>query len=289
MPLFYGDGKKMQTRVQLIDARDSNGNRLPKAQSYKLLKAALRMQKTDVQIVIMPPMSSHQTFNLINSLNNATTLAYGKTSHKVTREYTENNDNLIMTVGHVDLKPRSPRERQMVDDLCSTVNNHQLSNKERELRIKLLVSKLNSVISKRIERTKVSAFHEIKVHSVKSQSLERYDLFSPNTTNLTGAAKDKLLRMGTDSEFKRTQCTNYKYSTNPMTNEDISESYNVNSHHKKKGSLHPFSTSLMGEALRKEQLSFKNNIGLAIALTPTESFENSKHKSHEIKEEINEN
>ena len=46
----------------------------------------------------------------------------------------------------------------------------------------------------------------IKTHNIKSSSMERYDRnfdhLSANTTNVTGNAKDKLFRFGTDSEFK---------------------------------------------------------------------------------------
>lgn len=91
--------------------------------------------------------------------------------------------------------------------------NSKLNSKEKNLKIQLLVSKLNSVISKRLERTKFAALNEIKVHCVKSRSLDRldknFDIFSMNTTNNTGHNKEKLMRLGTDSEFKKTQ-----YSTN---------------------------------------------------------------------------
>lgn len=45
MPLFYGDKNRMQARVQLIDAKDHNGIRLPNNKAFTLLKIALRMQK----------------------------------------------------------------------------------------------------------------------------------------------------------------------------------------------------------------------------------------------------
>lgn len=71
------------------------------------------MQRTNTQMVIMPPLSSHQTFNLINSLSEATTLASGKMSHKVTRHHM----NTVKGVDNHDLKPKSPRERAIVNDL----------------------------------------------------------------------------------------------------------------------------------------------------------------------------
>lgn len=117
MPLFYGNSNKMQTRVQLIDARDSQGNRLPKKESFELLRTVLKMQRSDLQMVVMPPMSSHETYKMINSLNNATTLAYGKTSHKVTRQYLDKNDSMIMGASNIDLRPQTKEERQTVNKL----------------------------------------------------------------------------------------------------------------------------------------------------------------------------
>lgn len=154
----------------------------------------------------MPPLSSHQTYKLINHLNNATTLAYGKTSHKVSRQYLNQNNNMIMDIDNVDLKPKSKNEHKIVRELWDTAVDNKISASERNLKVQLLVSKLNTVLTKRLDRSKYFAFSMIKTHNIKSLSMERYDRnfdhLSANTTNITGNAKDKLFRFGTDSEFK---------------------------------------------------------------------------------------
>lgn len=206
MPLFYGNKDRMQTRVQLIDAKDHNGNRLPNSKAFDLLKTALKIQSNNTQVVIMPPLSSHQTFKLINRLNNATTLGCGRKSHKVTREHLNQNNNVIMNIGNVDMKPRTPKEHKIVKNLCDIAVDRKISINERNLKIQLLVSKLNTVLSKRIDRNKYSAFNTIKLYNMKSQSIDRIDrnfeYFSANTTKTIGNAKGKLLRFGTDSEYK---------------------------------------------------------------------------------------
>jgi hypothetical protein len=251
------------------------------------------MQNTNTQMVIMPPLSSHDRFNMINKLNKATTLASGKMSHKVTRKVLDSRTNMITGVDNFDLRPKSPRERKIVKQLCNTVGNSKMDTKERDLRVQLLVSKLNSVISKRLERTKYSAFNQVRVHSVKSHSVDRFEkdleFFSTNTTNATGTAKDQLLRFGTGSDFKKTQSPNGEYMKAQAFNANRSASYARLANSKVKSSLHPFSTSLIGDVLRKEQLSFKNNIGLAIALTPSDSLDQSRLNTHKIDETQDEN
>lgn len=166
-----------------------------------------------------------------------------------------------------------------------------MDDKERELKVQLLVSKLNSVISKRLERTKYAALNEIRVHGLKSHSIDRFErdleFYNTNSTNATGTVKDKLLRFGTGSDVKKGYSPNKNYRKPHDVN--MSESFARRQNTHKKSSLHPFSTSLMGDVLRKEQLSFKNNIGLAIALTPSELLDHSRAQTYQINETQDEN
>ena len=111
-----------------------------------------------------------------------------------------------MDIDNVDLKPKSKNEHKIVRELWDTAVDNKISASERNLKVQLLVSKLNTVLTKRLDRSKYFAFSMIKTHNIKSSSMERYDRnfdhLSANTTNITGNAKDKLFRFGTDSEFK---------------------------------------------------------------------------------------
>jgi hypothetical protein len=75
LPLFSGDKKKIQSRIQLIDAIDSNGNKLTKGQSIKLLKNAIKSQNSDVDVILMPTMGQNETDFMVKNLKRATTLA----------------------------------------------------------------------------------------------------------------------------------------------------------------------------------------------------------------------
>lgn len=75
LPLFTGDKNKMQTRIQLIDARDSRGNKLPRRESLKLLRSALRTQESAVDVVLMPDMTKQEADAMLENLKYATTLA----------------------------------------------------------------------------------------------------------------------------------------------------------------------------------------------------------------------
>lgn len=75
LPLFADDKNKMQTRIQLIDARDSRGNKLPRRESLRLLQSALRNQASTVDVVLMPDMSKNEADLMLENLKYATTLA----------------------------------------------------------------------------------------------------------------------------------------------------------------------------------------------------------------------
>lgn len=75
LPLFADDKNKMQTRIQLIDARDSRGNKLPRRESLRLLQSALRNQASTVDVVLMPDMSKNEADLMLQNLKYATTLA----------------------------------------------------------------------------------------------------------------------------------------------------------------------------------------------------------------------
>ena len=75
LPFFNQEKKKMQTRVQLIDARDSNGNKLPRRESLKLLKTALRSQDSNIEYILMPNLRKGEAEFFLENLKYATTLA----------------------------------------------------------------------------------------------------------------------------------------------------------------------------------------------------------------------
>ena len=79
------------TRVKLIDATDCNGNTLERIESFKLLELALRVQGTQFEYIVMPPMTNEEVKKILENLKNSTALAYGKTSHKVTRKHLRND------------------------------------------------------------------------------------------------------------------------------------------------------------------------------------------------------
>lgn len=91
LPLFTESKAKMQTRVQLIDAKDSRGIKLGKIESFKLLELALKAQGSQFEFIVMPPMTEEETKKILVNLKHSTTLAYGKTSHKVTRQHLRNS------------------------------------------------------------------------------------------------------------------------------------------------------------------------------------------------------
>lgn len=89
--------------------------------------------------------------------------------------------------------------------------------------------------------------------------------------------------------LNKTQCT-YKDNikiTKSQRNESCS--LTKGSIEKQKRNLHPFTTSLMGNILNKERLSIKDNIGLALALTPNDSIDHVKEPRDEIEEDYDEN
>lgn len=94
LPLFTDSKAKMQTRVQLIDAKDSRGNKLGMRESFRLLELALKAQGSQFEFIVMPPMSAAEIKKILENLKHSTTLAYGKTSHKVTRQQLR-NDTLV--------------------------------------------------------------------------------------------------------------------------------------------------------------------------------------------------
>ena len=165
--------------------------------------------------------------------------------------------------------------------------NANLEMKESRLKAQLLFSKLNGVVSKRLERTKYAAFNEIKLQCIKAQTMERSgkqnEIISDNTTNITGTIRDKLLRFGTDSDFRITQSTNAGkgYVHHSGSNINVSGNSSLKravENQKHKLSVNQFSSSLIGTIIQREQLTLDNNIGIAIAMTPADSYNRSTRK-----------
>lgn len=175
----------------------------------------------------------------------------------------------------------------VINELYNNMVNANLEVKENRLKAQLLFSKLNGVISKRLERTKYAAFNEIKLNCIKVQSMERSgkhnEIFSNNTTNVTGTMRDKLLRFGTDSDFKITQSTNAEkgYVHHSGSNINVSGNSSLKravENQKHKLSVHQFSSSLIGNIIKRDQLTLDNNLELAIAMTPADSYNRSTRK-----------
>jgi hypothetical protein len=235
MPFFNDNTNKMQTRVQLIDAKDSRGNKLPNREAMMLLKTALRSQDAGIDHILMPSMSIKETDFILSNLKNATTLACGRTSHKVTRKYLRQiKGDVMVDVSDIEignqpeLKPTAKalkiltrifrkQKQRVVNSLYNNVVNSNSEVKEKELKAQLLFTKLKSVFRQRTEQTKIFAFNKIKMQSVRVSSEEasrRKHMYvmneyaNPNISNHAKSEKNKIDRQGTDSYFKKTQCTN---------------------------------------------------------------------------------
>ena len=188
LPLFTESKEKMQTRVQLIDAKDWNGNTLGRIESFKLLELALRAQGTQFEYIVMPPMTNEEVKKILDNLKNSTTLAYGKTSHKVTRKHLRNDtivdasDIIIPQDGKFvnyakGLKILTRMFRKQKKIVINELYNHMswlnLENNERNLKMQLFLSKLNSVISKKVDIIKLACFNEIKLNFLQNRSINR--------------------------------------------------------------------------------------------------------------------
>ena len=107
-------------------------------------------------------------------------------------------------------------ERKQKKIVINELYNHKVSvnleNKERKLKLQLLLSKLNSVISKKIDLIKFSSFNEIKLHCIKQigiskSSKEVGNLFSIQDTS-KNITRNRQEGCGTDVDFKQTRSTN---------------------------------------------------------------------------------
>lgn len=228
LPLFHGGKKKMQTRIQLIDAVDSNGNKLSKRQSMRLLRNAIKSQSSDVDVMLMPTMEQSETDFMVKNLKRATTLACGRTSHKVSRKYyKDTSKDIIVNVSDIDinnceeLKPIAKglkiltklvrkHKKIVINKMYNNLVNSHITDKENNLKAQLLLSKLNAILSKRLERQKNNAFNQMKIHTVQSLSIERSTGENANSNISSGSKNYKLNRIGTTSDFRVTQSTNYK-------------------------------------------------------------------------------
>jgi len=74
LPLF-NDERKMQTRVQLIDAKDASGNLLSEREASRLLELALKPQEAVFEFVVMPQLTKEESAKLLENLKYSTTLA----------------------------------------------------------------------------------------------------------------------------------------------------------------------------------------------------------------------
>lgn len=246
--------------------------------SSRLLELALKAQSSQFDFVIMPHMTKEESENVLENLKYSTTLAYGKTSHKVTRRYLKNDlwvnasDISVPEAGEMrnyakGLRILTKLERKQKKIVINELYNHKVSvnleNKERKLKLQLLLSKLNSVISKKIDLIKFSSFNEIKLHCIKQigiskSSKEVGNLFSIQDTS-KNITRNRQEGCGTDVDFKQTRSTNWGYMYNSSSNINISNSLRPNHSILRKG-LHKLqlSTSLIGNAIFQEQIAIEN-------------------------------
>jgi hypothetical protein len=142
--------------------------------------------------------------------------------------------------------------------------NSHITCKENNLKARLLMSKLNAVFSKRLERQKNNAFNQIKLNTVKLLSIERSAGEYANSYISSGFKNDKLMR-GTTSDFRMTQST-YHGPGNAHNSglNTANSSINRNSSFKRQHSAaHQLTSSLIGNMMHTEQVTIDNNIGLA--------------------------
>lgn len=172
-------------------------------------------------------MTEEESKNILENLKFSTTLAYGKTSHKVTRRYLKNDlcvdasDISVPESGEMrnyakGLRILTKLTRKQKKIVINELYNHKVSvnleNKERILKIQLFLSKLSSVISKKIDMVKFSSFNDIKLYCIKQRGTSRSskevgNLFSihDSSNNLT---RNRHRRYGQDFDFKQTRSTN---------------------------------------------------------------------------------
>ena len=270
----------MQTRVQLIDAKDSRGIKLGKIESFKLLELALKAQGSQFEFIVMPPMTEEETKKILVNLKHSTTLAYGKTSHKVTRQHLRNNtlvdasdiavpeDSKYSPIAKgLKILTRMFRKQQkiVINELYNNMAWLNLESNERKLKIQLFLSKLNSVVTKKIDMVKYSCFNEIKLSSLQNRSINRsgkeYEHWFSNSSR--GYNKERIERKGTDSELRRTRSTNrhgYGYSSPSHTN--ASNSMNPIREAMAKNGIckYPLTSSLIGNTLLRQHLGMTKKI-----------------------------
>jgi hypothetical protein len=210
---FFNHEKKMQTRVQLIDARDSNGNKLPKRESLKLLKTALRSQDGNIEYILMPNLRKGEAEFFLENLKYATTLACGRTSHKVTSTY------------HKDLS----RAEIML------------------MKLKTIFS-IREDRAKSAAFSQIKLFCVKSMSSEQNNINTMMDLFSVHSLD---SKNKKLKRMVTDSYLKRTQCTYEGQRHNYRSGKNTNLSRGANSQRLKHS--FPLSCSLIGNILNKNQ------------------------------------
>ena len=247
----------MQTRVQLIDAHDWNGKKLSKRYSSRLLELALKAQGDQFDYVIMPHMTGEEIKRTLENLKYSTTLAYGKTSHKVTRRYLKNDilvdasDIKIPETGEfrnhakgfkILTKLTRKQKKNALNEIYSNMVNANLEWNERKLKIQLFLSKLSSVVSKKFDRIKYSWFSDLKLHSMQ---LKVMHMSGKDWAHWSIQNSSKNLPEGykTDSDFKQTRSTNFGYAHDSSSNINISNL------------IKPWNNSILKEGLHKLQLS----------------------------------
>mmetsp|Transcript_12922 Transcript_12922/g.14826 ORF Transcript_12922/g.14826 Transcript_12922/m.14826 type:complete len:429 (-) Transcript_12922:439-1725(-) len=105
------------------------------------------------------------------------------------------------------------REKTAINELYNHMVSSNLDDKERKLKIQLFLSKLTSVISKKLDMVKFVSLNELKMHRSYGSSVngsgKGYDIVVNNANNSLRMLKGKPERFGTDSYMKKTQSTNF--------------------------------------------------------------------------------